>query len=105
MRPAPTLLSAASLMLAFGSASHAAVTISNAKTHNMSCSGGICSPTKKNATLNVGDLQTMLAASDVTVTAGHHADTINVLAPLTWTSPQRLTLDAVASIHVRAPVA
>lgn len=84
---------------------HAAVTISNAKTKNMSCTGGVCMPTGGNANLNAGDLTSMLASSDVTVKSNATAPDIGILDPLTWASSHRLTLDAYESIHVRATVA
>jgi len=84
---------------------HAAVTISNAKTKNMSCTGGVCMPTGGNANLNASDLTSMLASSDVTVKSNASAPDIGILDPLTWASSHRLTLDAYESIHVRAPIA
>jgi len=84
---------------------HAAMTISSTKTRNVSCTGGVCTPTSGNANLNVGDLTSMLASSDVTVKSSITAPDIGILDPLTWASSHRLTLDAYESIHVRAAVA
>src|ERR1700733_10116591 len=56
----------AEVMCVAGSAD-AAVTISTAATSNMSCVSGVCSPTAKDAVLNVSDLTTMLASGNVTV--------------------------------------
>jgi hypothetical protein len=64
----------------------------------------VCTPTDKSAVLNVGDLQTMLAGSDVTVKTGAGAVAIGVTSPLTWTSTHRLTLDSVQFVHIKAPV-
>jgi len=88
----------------FASAAHAAFTISNTKTKNVTCAGGVCTPTGSNANLNTGALQTLLAASDVTVKSNAAAPDIGIADPLTWASSHRLTLDAYASIHVRVPV-
>jgi len=88
----------------FASAAQAAVTISNAKTKNMTCTGGVCTPTGGNANLNVGELQTMLASSDVTVKTGAGAVAIGVDDPLTWASTHRLTLDSVEFVHIKAAV-
>jgi len=82
----------------------AALTISNAKTKNVTCTGGVCTPTGSNANLNVGELQTMLASSDVTVKSSAGTPTLGVLDAVTWASTHRLTLDAYQFIHVRAPV-
>jgi hypothetical protein len=83
----------------------AAVNISMAATQNMTCSAGVCTPTARQATLNAGDLETMLAASDVTVNTGAGAVTIGIAAPLAWTSTHRLTLDAGLNVNVKAQVA
>lgn len=82
----------------------AAVNISSAATENMACADGVCSPTAKKATLNVGDLAALLAGGDVRVTTGNGAITIVVTAPLTWSSVSRLTLDADYNISIKAPV-
>jgi hypothetical protein len=80
------------------------VDISKHKTKNMSCSGGICTPTAKNAVLNINGLAHMLATSDVKINTGGGAVTIGVTAPLHWVSAHRLTLDAQQSVHIRAPI-
>jgi len=54
----------------FAGGADAAVTISTAATQNMSCPGGVCSPTAASAVLNVNDLTTMLASGNVTVNTG-----------------------------------
>jgi len=83
---------------------HATVVVSNGATSHMDCAAGLCAPTAKNAVLNAGDLQTMLASSDVKITTGSGAAEIHVTAPVTWTSANRLTLDARRSIAIRAAV-
>lgn len=83
---------------------HSDVSISNSPTQNMSCSGGVCSPTAPNAVLNVTDLANMLAASDIKVTTGSGAVNIDVLAALSWSSTSRLTLDANTNLNVQALV-
>jgi len=101
--PKPVTIAAAiTCMLA--SCAHAAMTVSSAKTRNVTCSGGVCTPTRGNANLNVGQLQTMLASSDVTVKSSASTRALGVLDPLTWAGSHRLTLDAYQSIHVRAPI-
>ncbi len=89
-------------MLAGGA--HAAMTISSARTKHVNCSGGVCTPTRAHANLNVSDLVGLLASSDVTVKSNATEPDIGILDPLTWASSHRLTLDAYHSIHVRAPV-
>jgi hypothetical protein len=86
------------------SGAHADVSISNKPTQNMSCDAGVCMATAKKAVLNVGDLQTMLAAGDTTVATGSVAKDINIDQPLTWSSTSRLTLDARRSVIVNKPV-
>jgi hypothetical protein len=98
-------LGAAALCSA-GSA-QAAVTISSAATANMSCSGGVCAPTAKNAVLNVGDLETLLASGSVTVTTtgtGVQANDIDIKSVLTWATSGTLSLVASDSIAVSNPV-
>jgi len=86
------------------SAAQAAVNISDGPTKHMSCSAGVCSPTRKGAVLNVNDLANMLQASDVKVTTGSGAVTIEITAGLSWASTNRLTLDANCSVSIKAPV-
>jgi hypothetical protein len=90
--------------------SNAAVTISAGVTSNMNCTGGVCTPTAANAVLNVGDLQTMLASSNVTVNTGtgtlaQQVEDIVVTASFNWASASSLTLDAYRSVTVNAPIA
>ena len=80
----------------------ASVVISSAATAHMNCSAGMCSPTAKNAVLNVSELQTMLASGDVTVETANGAETIAVAAPLTWASASRLTLSSTHSVSFKA---
>lgn len=82
----------------------AAVAISNKPTSNMSCSGGVCVSTAKNAVLNVTDLQGMLASSAVKVVAKAKASDIKIVNALSWPSAHRLTLVAYGSIAVQQPV-
>jgi len=98
-------MSAAALI----SATHAqaAVTILSAATATMICSGGICAPTAKSAVLNVGDLETLLASGNVTVTTtgtGVQANDIDVKAALGWSSSGALSLLANKSIAIDNPV-
>jgi hypothetical protein len=82
----------------------AAVTISGGATTHMNCSAGVCSPTSKNAVLNAGALQGMLASGDVTVETANGAEAIGITAPLTWASASRLTLSSVHSVSFKAQV-
>ncbi|MBV9571346.1 MAG: hypothetical protein JO056_08905 [Alphaproteobacteria bacterium] len=54
--------------------------------------------------LNVGELQSMLASSDVAVKTGRLAKDIAIDHPLTWSSTSRLTLDAQQSVTINKPV-
>jgi hypothetical protein len=100
----PILLTGIGATALVGTA-QADVKISTKATSNMSCSGGVCTPTAKKAVLNVGDLANMLAGGSVTVnTAGSTAQDIEIAAALSWTSTSRLTLDAYRSITFNKPV-
>jgi hypothetical protein len=83
---------------------HAAVVLSSTPTKNMSCSAGVCVPTAKKAVLNVGDLADMLQASDVAVTTGSGALSIEVRRALSWASAHTLSLTADSDISIEAPV-
>ncbi|HET8728222.1 MAG TPA: GLUG motif-containing protein, partial [Alphaproteobacteria bacterium] len=85
-------------------AANAAVTISDAPTKHMQCSAGACVPTAKKAFLNKTDLANMLAASDIKVYTGNGAVSITVNSSFSWTSANRLTLEAYHSIAFRAAV-
>src|SRR5215471_16979653 len=56
----------------------AALVISNMPTQNINCTGGVCTATGPHANLNATDLDTMLAASDTTVTTGSVSRDIDV---------------------------
>jgi hypothetical protein len=103
--PVSAGLSVALLGALFGaSTAQAAVNISDKPTKNMSCSAGVCSPTRKGAVLNATDLANMLGASDVKVTTGSGAVTIEITSGLSWASAGHLTLDAKCNVSVKAPV-
>ncbi len=97
---------ALSLSGLLGTAAHADVKISDEPTKNMTCSGGVCSPTKAKAILNTTELADMLATSDVTVAVTSYGRIIDIEvdAPLSWTSAHRLTLDSYHSIAFNKPV-
>lgn len=74
----------------------------------MSCGGGVCSPTSKDATLNAADLQTMLSGGSVEVVTtgtGVQASNIRVGSPLSWANASALTLDAYRSVSIQRPMA
>ncbi len=98
------LIAAAALI---APAAQAAVIISSGATQNMSCSSGVCVPTASKAVLNAGDLESLLASGNATVTTtgqGVQAHDIDVKAPVGWSSTSVLTLDAHRSIAVDQPV-
>lgn len=83
------------------------VTISSAQTQNMACSGSICAPTANDATLNVNDLENLLASGNIEITttgAGVQADDIIVDAALSWPSANSLALDAYESILIEQTI-
>ena len=85
-------------------AAEAAIVICNQPTKNVSCSAGVCTATAKNATLNISDLVNMLGAGDVTVSTGTKAIDIDIGAPFSWASANRLTLSATGTVVVAHPV-
>jgi hypothetical protein len=91
------------LVLACSSA-QADLSISSKPTQNMDCQAGVCTATAQKAILNVDDLTAMLAAGDLIVKTGGGAITIQVLDGFSWTSTNRLTLDAQRSVVFRQPV-
>ncbi len=65
--------------------------------------GGVCQPTAADATLNAGDLQTMLASGAVTVTttgAGVEANDIAIAKGFSWSTASKLEFDAHSSIAI-----
>ena len=83
------------------------VVISSAQTQNITCSGGVCTPTATSAKLHVDDLENLLASGNVEVTttgAGVQAGNIVVNAALTWSATSTLGLDAYQSITVENTV-
>src|SRR5579862_3534414 len=100
---------AVALALAFGaSTANATVTISSNQTQNMTCSGGVCRPTATKAVLNVGDLTTMLASGNVTVTTtgsgGVQSEDISLDSAVSWSSGATLKLDAYRSLTIDKPI-
>src|SRR5205814_3708361 len=74
---------------------------------NMSCSNGVCEPTAKNAVLNAGDLETLLASGNVSVTTtgtGVEAKNIDIKTAVSWSTASALLLQAHQSITIDQPV-
>ena len=92
---------------ALGSIAHAnaAVKISSGATKNITCTGGVCTPTG-GAVLNVTQLETMLASGNVTVNTipSRQNSDITVDHAITWASSSTLTLSAHDNITVNYPI-
>ena len=86
-------------------ASTSALLISSSATTDVTCLNGTCKATASDAVLNVGELQTLLASGNVTVTTGSAADDIKITAALSWAAGSTLAFDARHSIVIDAPVA
>src|SRR5690349_9224016 len=86
------------------STASADVVISLHSTKNMSCAGGVCTPTAKNAVLNVTDLTNMLQSGNLTVATSAKAPDIIVSAPFSWVSANSLTLQGTHSVEVLKPI-
>ena len=80
------------------------VTISGKATKNMSCAGGVCSPTSATANLNAGDVTRLLGDGTLTVATTAQAPDIFVNAPFSWVSGNGLTLQAIGNIVVNKAV-
>jgi hypothetical protein len=101
------ILAGAATVLAAAGGANADVVISSAATSNVTCSGGVCAPTAKNAVLNVADLENLLASGNVKVTtsgSGVQANNLEIDAPLSWSGSDTLALDAFQSVLVQRPV-
>src|SRR5579871_2778100 len=96
-----------SLLLA-ASAAQSQVTISGARTRNITCSAGVCSPTAATANLKISDLAVLLQSGNVsilTTAAGVQANDIIFEANLSWSSTNTLTLDAYRSVTIAKAIA
>ena len=86
----------------------AALRVSAGATRNVSCSGGTCMPTAEDAVLNVTQLETMLAAGNVTLTTtgtgGMEAGDLLIDGFLTWSDQTTLRLTAYHSVVVSRTV-
>ena len=80
------------------------VTISGGVTKNMSCAGGVCTPTAPKANLNVGDVTRLLTDGTLTIGTTAQAPDIFVNAPFSWVSGNGLTLQAIGNIVVNKAV-
>jgi hypothetical protein len=95
------------LLVLSGATAHANLVIGSKPTENMSCSGGVCAPTAREATLNVTDLENMLASQAVEITTtgtNVQAENIVIAAPFGWVTTNGLALQAYRSILIDAPV-
>jgi The GLUG motif len=92
------------LSLAAVGPAHAALVVSNGQTRNLSCVGGVCTATARNAVLNTADLETRMASGNLTLATGTRARDIIIAAPAAYASNNRLTLDARYSIVFKAPI-
>ena len=100
---AGTAIVAASIM-GFTAGAHANLLILAKPTRNVTCANGACKATSRSAVLNVTQLQSLLASSDVTVeasTAGF--DSTVVETAVTWVSAHTLTLQGY-SVVIDQPV-
>lgn len=91
----------------FPVAAHASIVVSSDPTQNVSCVEGRCAPTADTATLNVSDLESLLAAGSVLVTTtgyGVEANNIIVSSSLSWFTPNALTLVAHRSVTIKKRV-
>jgi hypothetical protein len=99
-----TIALAAAFAVMSVATAQAALTISNRPTRNVACSAGSCAATKNYANLNISDLVTMLATSDVSVSAIPRSFQMSIMNPVSWSSPHGLSLDSRGPLTILAPV-
>jgi hypothetical protein len=88
---------AAAAFLAFATNAQADLIISNAPTKALTCSGGACTQTNyKNAYLNVTQLQTLLASSNVLIEP--RGGSIIVTSEISWASAHQLELNGAVIV-------
>lgn len=83
---------------------HADLSIAKRTTKNVSCTGGSCVATARDAVMNAGDLEALLAAQPTVSLDAGLATNIAVDAALTWTSNATLSLTARHTLTVNKPV-
>ena len=103
--------SACSLFVALAalapSSALADLTISSHPTENVACTSGVCTLTKRSGNLNVSQLQSLLSAGNVTVTANYPfgATDLVVSSGFGWVSGNSLTLNSNISIKIDRTIA
>jgi len=91
----------AALLVVFSTA-NAAVVISAKPTKNISCTGGVCTPTAPSAVLNVNQLRILAATfPSVVVIADAQAEDIQIAVPLNWSYSKPFVLDAYRSLIIK----
>lgn len=90
--------------LCLSGGANAQLTVSSGSTSGVTCTSGVCTTTTAKATLNVTQLQNLLASSDVQLKPGSLSQDIVIAAALFWTSSHRLTLDGYRSIAIGKPI-
>jgi hypothetical protein len=86
---------------------HATLKISNKPTRNVDCDRGLCAARAPQANLNVNDLETLLATSDIRIlTQDEEFQDIEILSPITWASNHSLSFepDGDDEVYVRAAI-
>jgi len=106
MRTKPLIAAAAGGLaaLCIAGGAHAQLTVSSGSTNGVTCSSGVCTTTIAKATLNVTQLQNLLASSDIQLKPGSLSKDIVIAAGVFWSSSHRLTLDGYRSIAIDQPV-
>jgi|HubBroStandDraft_2_1064218.scaffolds.fasta_scaffold03427_7 hypothetical protein len=104
MRISKELFCFGMLALSAVSPAQAALTVSSARTANVTCAEAVCTATAAHAVLNVDHLRNMLANKNPKLVSGSVAGDIVIVAPLSWPGRHTLTLDAYHSVIVNQPV-
>ena len=90
--------------LCLSGAANAQLTVSSGSTDGVTCSSGVCTTTKAKATLNVTQLENMLASSSATLKPGALSQDIVIAAGLFWSKGSMLIFDSYRGIAINQPI-
>ena len=90
--------------LCLSGAADAQLIVSSGATSGVTCTSGVCTAMAAKATLNVTQLQNLLASTNVQLKPGSLAQDIVIAASVFWTSAHWLTLDGYRSIAINQPI-
>jgi len=92
------------VMVCMGGQASAQLTVSSGSTSGVTCTSGVCTTTTAKATLNVTQLQNLLASTNVQLKPGSLSQDIIIAAQLFWASTHSLTLDGYRSVTINKSI-